>query len=82
LTNTVLRSKIKSEAMNKYQEKLDEVMRIDAEEHSVDFTLLIIKSLIEDLRKDLPDCEFNVIVNDIQKELKESQYKNAEKYAL
>jgi len=68
--------------MNKYQEKLDEVMRIDAEEHSVDFTLLIIKSLIEDLRKDLPDCEFNVIVNDIQKELKESQYKNAEKYAL
>ena len=68
--------------MNKYQDKLDEVLRIDAEQHSVDFTLLIIKSLIEDLRKDLPEHEFNDIINDIEGERKEAKYKNAEKYAL
>jgi hypothetical protein len=68
--------------MNKYQEKLDEVLRIDAEQHSVDFTLLIIKSLIEDLRNDLPEGEFGVIVNDLIKTLENSYFKNQEKYAL
>jgi hypothetical protein len=68
--------------MNKYQEKLDEVLRIDAEQHSVDFTLLIIKSLIEDLRKDVPDWEFHTIVDYIEQELAEAKNKNAEKHAL
>ena len=68
--------------MNKYQEKLDEVLKIDAEQHSVDFTLLIIKSLIEDLRKDLPDSEFANITYDLIGDIREANFKNAEKHAL
>lgn len=68
--------------MNKYQEKLDEVMRIDAEEHSIDFSLLIIKSLIEDLGKDLPECELVGVINDIIEAAENVYIKKLEQNAI
>ena len=68
--------------MNKIEQDLNEIMRIDAEQHSVDFTLLVIKSLVEDLGKDLPECELVGVTNNIIDIVENVYIKKLEEHAF
>ena len=64
--------------MNKIQESLNEIMKIDAEHASVDFSLLVISTLIKDIAKGVPSCEFNEFAKEITGEIYEIQQRQDE----